>query len=74
MKAGIIEVKSFTSLRQLNASRTRAADYAASLGLDRVTMAICTPLNDEDALQQLSSQTSVDGVQVTVVAIGWETT
>ena len=71
-KAGIIEVKSFTNLRQLHSARERAADYAASLGLDRVTLAIFTPLKDEEALQQLSGETTIEGVQVIVVAIGWE--
>ena len=72
-KAGIIEVKSFTNLRQLHSARKRAADYAASLGLDRVTLAIFTPLKDDEALQQLSGETTIEGVQVIVVAIGWET-
>lgn len=69
----IIEVKSFVDPYELGKSRQQAARYAASLGLDRVTLAVFVPTKDEDALQQLSSETTVEGVQVIVVAIGWET-
>jgi hypothetical protein len=39
--------------------------------LDRVTLAVFLPLEDETVLAKLSGQTVIGGVQVTVVAIGW---
>ena len=70
-KRAVIEVKSFVDLHELDKSRPRAAYYAATLGLARVTMALFVPTKDGDVLQKLSSETTVDDVQVNVVAIGW---
>ena len=70
-KEGIIEVKSFADLYELDRGRQRAARYAASLGLDRVTMALFVPTKDEGTLQKLSGEQTIDGIRVIVVAIGW---
>jgi len=69
---GIIEVKSFANVPRLDRSRNQAAEYATSLGLDRVTLALFVPSKDEDILRKLSGETVVGNVQVAVVAIGWE--
>ncbi len=49
----------------------KAAAYAKSLSLDNITMAIFVPVLDEEVLGKLSGVEMVDGVEVTVVAIGW---
>jgi hypothetical protein len=70
-RRGIIEVKSFTDRYQIAADQKQAAGYAASLGLDRVTVALFIPVVEEDVLEQLSSTEVVEGVTVSVVALGW---
>jgi hypothetical protein len=70
-KRGIIEVKSFVDAYQAEADRTKAAQYASSLQLDAVTLAMFIPVEDETVLEKLSRQETIDGVRVTVVAIGW---
>ncbi len=70
-KRGIIEVKSFVDAYRLKEDRGTAADYARNLGYDRVTMAVFIPMEDETVLAKLSGETVLEGVQVTVVAIGW---
>jgi len=70
-KRGIIEVKSFVDLYEVQRGCQQAARYAASLGLDSVTMALFVPARDDDALQKLSSEQTIDGVRVIVVPIGW---
>ncbi|MCI5150986.1 MAG: hypothetical protein D3916_16655, partial [Candidatus Electrothrix sp. MAN1_4] len=68
---GIIEVKSFARQSRLIADKQQAAEYAAKLGLDSVTVALFIPVQEEDVLEQLSSTEVVEGVAVHVVAIGW---
>jgi len=68
---GIIEVKSFIDSYQINSYREQAADYANSLSLDRVTVALFIPVLDETVLEKLSTTQVVSGVEVNVVAIGW---
>jgi len=70
-KAGVIEVKSFVNLGQLNRARRQATRYAASLGLDSVTLALFVPSKDEEVLQKLSGEQTIDGIRVIVVPIGW---
>ena len=68
---GIIEVKSFTNASRLNKDKHDAAEYAKSLGLESVTMAVFIPVEDETVLAKLSGKQRLYGVQVHVVAIGW---
>jgi len=68
---GIIEVKSYANMRQFDLARAQAARYAASLDLDSVTLALFVPTRDEEVTQKLSGEMTIEGVQVTVVAIGW---
>jgi hypothetical protein len=70
-KQGIIEIKSFVDNYQLNIDKGKAAQYATSLGLDNITMAVFVPVLDEDVLTKLSGVETINGVEVTVVAIGW---
>jgi hypothetical protein len=70
-KRGIIEVKSFVDQYQAREDRQQAARYTKQLGLQQVTLAVFVPLEEEAVLQELSVTETVDGVTVTVVAIGW---
>ncbi len=70
-KHGIIEVKSFVDAWQVKSDREKAARYAESLDLAHVTLAIFTPSYDETVLEKLSGKEIIDGVTVTVLAIGW---
>ncbi|RLC19554.1 MAG: hypothetical protein DRI57_06875, partial [Deltaproteobacteria bacterium] len=68
---GIIEVKSFVDASEVRKSRKQAAEYAGRLNMDSVTVALFVPTEDEEILGQLSGGQTIDGVSVTVVAIGW---
>jgi hypothetical protein len=68
---GIIEVKSFVDSYQIKYDREQAADYAKNLGISSVTIALFIPVLEESVLEKLSTQETVLGVEVTVVAIGW---
>ena len=70
-KRGIIEVKSFTSHSKAANARIQAARYAAMMKLNAVTLVLFTPVEDEDVLKELSDEQDIDGVKVTVEAIGW---
>ncbi len=70
-KQGLIEVKSFVDVYQLDKDKLKTANYAKQLGLSEVTMAVFIPVLDEDILASLSKTELHDGVQVTVVMIGW---
>ncbi|MCP4600501.1 MAG: hypothetical protein GY847_08210, partial [Proteobacteria bacterium] len=70
-KQGIIEVKSFVDAHQAKTDRKKAAWYAKSLGVDSVTLATFMAVEDGDVLEKLSREELIDGVRVTVVAIGW---
>jgi hypothetical protein len=68
---GILEVKSFVKSYQLKLDQKHAADYAKNLGLDSVTMAVFIPVLEETVLEKLSTTEVINGIEVTVVAIGW---
>ena len=68
---GLVEVKSFVDMYELDEGRRQAARYAKKLGLSSATMAVFVPLEDEAVPPELSGATVVDGVSVVVVAIGW---
>ncbi len=70
-KWGLIEVKGFVDDYLLERDKGKAASYAKQVGLDRVTMAVFIPVLDEEVLAQLSTTETHDGVEVTVVMIGW---
>ncbi|MDM8521409.1 AAA-like domain-containing protein [Anaerolineales bacterium HSG6] len=70
-KQSIIELKSFKNVAVLKQDQLKAADYATSLGLDNITLAVFVPVLDETVLAKLSGSNMVQGVAVTVVAIGW---
>jgi len=70
-KRGVIEVKSFVDLYELDRSREQAARYAGAVGLDRVTLVVFVPSKDENVLNELSGETEIDGVRVMTVAVGW---
>jgi hypothetical protein len=69
--SGILEVKSFVDSYQIKEDRKQAADYAKNLGIDKVTIALFIPVLEETVLEKLSTQETINGVQVNVVAIGW---
>ncbi|MDM8552385.1 hypothetical protein QUF72_20030 [Desulfobacterales bacterium HSG2] len=64
-----IEVKSFVDASEVRISRKQAAEYAGSLNMDSVTVALFVPTEDEKVLEQLSGEQLIDGVSVIVVAI-----
>jgi len=68
---GIIEVKSFVDSYQLKSDQDQAADYAKNLGIPSVTIALFIPVLEETVLDKLSTIEVVNGVEVSVVAIGW---
>ncbi len=69
-KQGIIEVKSFSGLRQIKEAKKRSAEYAADLGLKAVVVAVFISDAGEDVLDKISSEDVINGVKVTVRAIG----
>jgi len=69
---GIIEVKSFHHMAAFKKSLKQAADYARSLRLSSVTIAIFVPTSDENIITKLSINEVIDDVTVDVTAIGWE--
>ncbi len=68
---GIIEVKSFVDSYQIKDDRDQAADYAKNLGIDNVTIALFIPVLEETVLEKLSTEAVINGIKVSVVAIGW---
>jgi len=68
---GIIEVKSFVNQYQAVEDRQQAARYGQRLGLSQVTLALFIPVEDEQVLQALSVTDVINGITVSVVAIGW---
>ena len=70
-REGLIEVKNFKSAASLVKDRTQAANYASKMGLTDVTLAVFVAVIDEDVLQKLSVIKTINGITVSVVAIGW---
>ncbi|MCP4698220.1 MAG: hypothetical protein GY862_15405 [Gammaproteobacteria bacterium] len=70
-RRGIIEVKSFTNIYEARQARKQAAQYAKNFGLERVAVAMFTPVDDEAVLEKLSEEETIEDVQVKTVAIGW---
>ncbi|HIE00361.1 MAG TPA: hypothetical protein EYP59_08745 [Thiotrichaceae bacterium] len=68
---GIIEIKSFVDSYQIKDDRDQAADYAKNLGIDNVTIALFIPVLEETILEKLSTEDIINGIKVSVVAIGW---
>jgi hypothetical protein len=56
---------------ELEQGRAQAAGYARKLGLGEATMAVFVPIEDEAVPRELSGEMIIDGVKVTVAAIGW---
>ncbi|MCB0063435.1 MAG: hypothetical protein KDE19_15040, partial [Caldilineaceae bacterium] len=70
-RRGIIEVKSFVNQYQAGEDRKQAARYAKRLGFSQVTLATFIPVEEAAVLEKLSVTAVIEGVTVTVVAIGW---
>jgi len=69
-KKGIIEVKSFTNLKNAGLARMQAARYAKQTGYPDVTIAMFAPFTDENVLNQLSVSETIDHIDVHLVVIG----
>jgi hypothetical protein len=69
-KKGIIEVKSFTNLKESRLARKKAAAYAKQTGYPDVTIAMFAPFTDENVLNQLSVSETIDNIDVHLVVIG----
>ncbi len=70
-KQAIVEVKSFNSSSKLKKAKTQAVNYARKLHLSGITLALFVPVEDEETLARLSGEQKIDGVRLTVTAIGW---
>jgi hypothetical protein len=70
-RRGIIEVKSFVDSYRIEYDQDQAADYAKNLGISSVTIALFIPVLEETVLETLSTTEVVNGVEVSIVAIGW---
>lgn len=70
-RRGIIEVKSFVDSYQIESDQKQAADYAKNLGLSSVTIALFIPVLEETVLETLSTTEVINGIEVSIVAIGW---
>ncbi len=68
---GMIEVKSFVDRYELAQGHLQTAGYAKKLGLSEATMAVFVPVDEAEIPPELSGEISVDGVKITVVALGW---
>jgi len=71
-KSGIIEVKSFKSMSKLKIAELQAAGYAKQLNLKAVTLAVFVPTKDENVIEKLCSDNEIEGIKITIAAIGWE--
>jgi hypothetical protein len=69
-KMGIIEINSFTTLREAILERKQAAAYAKQSGYSDITIAMFAPITDEHVINQLSVNESINGINVHVVVIG----
>lgn len=67
----LIEVKSLTQTWEIKRYLEQAASYARKLGLSAATIALFAPTNDDAVLAKISSESDVNGVRVTIVALGW---
>lgn len=67
----VIEVKSLTDTWELENYRRQAAVYAKKLNLSVATVVVFAMTEDESILNKLSSESEIDGVRVTIVALGW---
>ena len=70
-KRGLIEVKSFVDAVQVKEAKRQGARYAVQVHLSEITIALFVPVEDEEVLAKLSGEEVIEGVTVTVVAIGW---
>ena len=68
---GVLEVKSFVDMYELEQGHAQAAGYARKLGLGEATLAVFVPVDEEAIPKNLSGEVTVEGVKVTVVTIGW---
>ncbi|MFO0761830.1 MAG: AAA-like domain-containing protein [Byssovorax sp.] len=68
---GVIEVKSFVNRYELEKGHAQTAGYAKKLGLAEATMAVFVPVEEAAVPKELSGEVTIDGVTVTVVALGW---
>jgi hypothetical protein len=70
-QTGVIEVKSFIDMYELGLGHAQAAGYAKKLGLGEATLAVFVPVEEEAIPATVPGEVTVDGVKVTVVALGW---
>ncbi len=63
-KRGVIEIKSFSNLRQIKLARKQAGGYAARLGMDSVMVVLFLSGASANTLESLSGKETVDAVRV----------
>jgi len=69
-KKGLIEVKSFINPLKLNDALIQASEYAEKTFYSEITIAMFAPFTDDDVLNQISMEKTINNVKVNVVAIG----
>ena len=67
----IVEIKCHTFMADLPFYREQAAQYAKSLGLANVTLALFVPLLQEEIPSKLGGEHEFDGVRVVTVPLGF---
>ncbi len=65
-------MKSFSDAAQIKDAKIQAAQYAKETGLLAVTIALFIQSDYESVLEKLSGDYDIEGVRVTVFAIGWK--
>ncbi|MEO7327212.1 MAG: hypothetical protein ABI193_01450, partial [Minicystis sp.] len=68
---GVIEVKSFVDRYELAQGYAQTAGYAKKLGLTEATLAVFVPIEEEAIPKEVPGVVTLEGVTVTVVALGW---
>jgi len=69
-KKGLIEVKSFVNPLKLNDALIQASEYAGKTSYSEITIAMFAPFTDDEVLNQISMEKTINNVKVNVVAIG----
>jgi hypothetical protein len=69
-KTGLIEVKSFVNPLKLNDALIQASEYAKQTSYSEITIAMFAPFTDDEVLNQISMEKTINNVKVNVVAIG----
>ncbi len=68
---GLIEVKSFVDMAELEDGRAQAARYAKKLALSLANLVVFVPVDDGAMPPGIAGEAEVEGVTVVTIAFGW---